>query len=66
MASPTAFGSYTVWYNWTRIHKTLRVSPAMAAGLTDKPLDMNEIAEMIEATLPKPGRPATYAKRQTV
>ena len=23
---------YTVWYNWNRIHKTLRVSPAMAAG----------------------------------
>jgi hypothetical protein len=22
---------YTVFYNWTRVHKTLRVTPAMAA-----------------------------------
>jgi hypothetical protein len=22
---------YAVWYNWIRIHKTLRVTPAMAA-----------------------------------
>lgn len=27
---------YAVWYNWMRIHKTLRVTPAMAAGLTDR------------------------------
>ncbi len=54
---------YTVWYNWVRIHKTLRITPAMAAGLTDKLWDMGEIAEMIDATLPKPGRPKTYAKR---
>ena len=25
---------YAVWYNWIRIHKTLRVTPAMAAGLS--------------------------------
>ena len=27
---------YTVWYNFVRVHKTLRVSPAMAAGVTDR------------------------------
>ena len=26
---------WTVWYNWVRIHQTLRVTPAMEAGLTD-------------------------------
>ena len=26
---------YFTWYNWVRIHKTLRVPPAMEAGLTD-------------------------------
>jgi IS1 family transposase len=56
---------YTVWYNWVRIHKTLRVTPAIAAGLTDKLVDMSEIAEMIDATLPKPGRPKTYKKQET-
>src|SRR5208337_146449 len=25
---------YTVWYNFVRIHKTLKCSPAMAAGLS--------------------------------
>ena len=39
---------YTVWYNWTRIHKTLRVTPAMAAGLTDRVWSMAEIVELIE------------------
>ena len=54
---------YTVWYNWVRIHKTLRVSPAMEAGITDRLWSMEEIAEIVEATLPKPGRPAVYKKR---
>ena len=27
---------YAVWYNWMRIHKTLRVTPALAAKLTDR------------------------------
>jgi IS1 family transposase len=31
-----ALALYFFWYNWTRQHKSLRVSPAMAAGLTDK------------------------------
>ena len=27
---------YTVFYNFTKIHKTMRVTPAMQAGLTDR------------------------------
>jgi hypothetical protein len=27
---------YSVWYNFIRIHKTLRVTPAMEAGVTDR------------------------------
>jgi len=54
---------YTVFYNWTRIHKTTRVTPAMEASLTDRLWTMKDVAEMIDATLPKPGRPATYKKR---
>lgn len=26
---------YTVWYNFIRIHKTLKVTPAMEAGIKD-------------------------------
>ena len=40
---------YTVWYNWVRIHKTLRVTPAMAAGLTDKLMSMEDVVALIDA-----------------
>jgi IS1 family transposase len=39
---------YTVWYNWIRLHKTLRVTPAMAAGLADRVFDMTDVVELIE------------------
>jgi IS1 family transposase len=46
---------YTVFYNWTKIHKTLRVTPAMQAGLTDRVLDMTEIVGLLEvAEMPLP------------
>ena len=49
-----ALAIYFVWYNWCRIHKSLRVSPAMAAGLTDRLMSMEEdLAEMIDAAQPK-------------
>ena len=35
-------------YNFCRIHKTLRVSPAMAAGVTDRLWDIVDIVRMIE------------------
>jgi len=39
---------YAVWYNWLRPHKTLKQTPAMAAGLTDRVWDMAEIVDLIE------------------
>ena len=55
---------YTVFYNWTRQHKSLKgVTPAMEAGITDRLWSMEDIAEMVDAALPKPGRPKTYKKR---
>jgi IS1 family transposase len=39
---------YFTFYNWIRIHKTLRVTPAMAAGLTDKLMDWTDIVRMID------------------
>lgn len=39
---------YTVWYNWCRIHKTLRVTPAMAVGLTDKLMTLENVVRPID------------------
>jgi len=38
-----------MYYNFVRLHKTLKVSPAMAAGVTDRLWEMKDLAEMIEA-----------------
>lgn len=54
---------YTVFYNFTKIHKTLRVTPAMAAGLTEKLMTMEDVAALMDAASAKPARPATYKKR---
>jgi hypothetical protein len=35
-------------YNFVRIHKTLRVTPAMAAGVTDKLCDVSDIVKVLE------------------
>ncbi len=45
------------YYNWCRIHKSLRTSPAQAAGLTDTLRDMEWIVGLIDARAPEPGKP---------
>lgn len=54
---------YTVWYNYVKQHKSLKgLSPAMAAGLSDTLWSMSDLAEMIDASLPKPGLRGPYRK----
>ena len=54
---------YFVHYNFCRRHMTLRVSPAMAAGLTDVLHDLRWIVGLIEERTAAPARPRTYRKR---
>jgi len=54
---------YAVWYNFTRIHKTLRVSPAMAAGISDRLWSMEDVAALVEAADLKPGKRGPYRAR---
>ena len=38
---------YFMYYNFCRIHQTLRVTPAMEAGITDHVWSLMEIIELI-------------------
>ncbi len=56
---------YTVWYNFVRIHKTLRVSPAMAAGISDRLWSMKDMVELTDATAEAPKPRGPYKPRQS-
>jgi hypothetical protein len=49
-------------YNFARQHKTLRVSPAMAAGVTQTLWSMEDIVNMIDASAPAPAKRGPYKK----
>jgi IS1 family transposase len=56
---------YTVWYNFVRIHKSLRVTPAMAAGVTDRLWSMEDVvALLLDAREAPPAKRGPYKKRQ--
>jgi IS1 family transposase len=56
---------YTVWYNFIRIHKTLKMSPAMAAGLSQTLWSMDDVCEKMDAVAPKPGKRGPYKARES-
>jgi IS1 family transposase len=58
-----ALSIYFVFYNWVRIHKTLKITPAMAAGLTDKLMGFEDILVLMDAVAPAPNRPIAYKKK---
>jgi len=58
-----ALALYFVHYNWMRIHKTLRVTPAMAAGLSATVMDWSDLVEAMDADAPARKR-GPYRKLQ--
>jgi hypothetical protein len=44
-----AVALFTTYYNFARIHKTLRVTPAMAAGVSDRLWEIGDIVALLEA-----------------
>jgi hypothetical protein len=51
-----------VFYNFCRIHKSLRVTPAMAAGLSDTVRDMEWVVGLIDAREGAPKKRGPYKK----
>ncbi len=56
---------YTVFHNFARIHKTLRCTPAMAAGLSKTLWTMDAILAPIDARAAAPKRPRVYKVRNS-
>jgi len=44
-----AVSLYVAWYNFCRVHMTLRVTPAMEAGVTDRVWTIEEMIAAIES-----------------
>ena len=44
------------YYNFVRIHKTLRMTPAMAAGVTNRLWEMADLVAIIEAAETPPAK----------
>ena len=40
---------HAVWHNFPRLHKTLRISPAIAAGVCDTLMSWERIVEAMDA-----------------
>jgi hypothetical protein len=54
---------YTFRYNFVKRHKTLKgLSPVIAAGISDRLWSMTDLAEMIDAAQPQPGKCRPYKK----
>ena len=54
---------YFVHYNFVRTHKTLRMTPAMAAGVTDTLHDMTWMVALIDAAAPAHTKRGPYKKK---
>jgi hypothetical protein len=44
-----AVALHMMYYNFVRIHQTLRTTPAMAAGVTKKLWEMTDVVDVLEA-----------------
>jgi len=53
---------HMMYYNFVKIHSKLRVTPAMAAGVSDRLWEMSDIVALWEAVEPKAGKRGAYKK----
>jgi IS1 family transposase len=58
-----ALALYFVYYNFCRIHKSLRVTPAMEAGISNTVRDMAWIVGLIDERAEPPKKRGPYKKR---
>jgi hypothetical protein len=59
-----ALALYFVFYNFVRIHKTLRMTPAMAAGISDRLWSMDDIVALMDDAEGEPNKRGSYKPRR--
>jgi IS1 family transposase len=55
---------YALWYNFVQVHKTLRMSPATAAGIETRLWSIEDVVALIAAREPVPMKRGPYKSRQ--
>ncbi len=57
-----AVALHFMYYNFVKVHQTLKVTPAMKAGLTDRLWDIADLVAMVDANEPAPKKRGPYKK----
>lgn len=52
-----------MYYNFVRMHSKLRMSSAMAAGVTDRLWEIGDIVKLVEDAEPAPQKRGSYKKK---
>jgi hypothetical protein len=58
-----AVALHMMYYNFVKLHSKLRVTPAIAAGVTDRLWEVSDIVALWEAAEPKATKRGPYKKR---
>lgn len=58
-----AVALHFMYYNYVRVHQTLKVTPAMQAGLTDHLWDIADLVAIVDANEPAPKKRGPYKPR---
>jgi len=51
---------YTVWYKFIKIHRMLKMTPVLAAGIADRLCDMKDVVTLIDAGEGAPKKRGLY------
>ena len=58
-----AVALHFMYYNFVRVHQTLKVTPAMEAGITNHLWDIKDFVDIIDANEKVPKKRGPYKKR---
>jgi len=59
-----AVALHFMYYNFVKVHQTLKVTPAMQAGLTERLWDISDLVAIIDANEPAPKKRGNYKPRK--